>query len=58
MSFLVDVLSVMMDLGANGHILCFVSQFRVWYELLKGKVKYMFIPTKKENVLMSDDPPT
>lgn len=52
MSVIINVLSVVMDLGDHGHIFCFVLKFKPWYELWKEVMD----SAKLDYVLMSEDP--
>lgn len=54
----VDDMSVVIDLGAHGHILCSALQFKTWYEPLKGEIEDVVDRTNEEDVLMSNRPPT
>lgn len=58
MSFLVDLLSVIIYLGTHVQIVCFALQFKTWYELLNVEMDDVVDLTRKEEELMSDDSPT
>lgn len=56
MKVLVGVLSIVMDLGVQGHILYPGRQFKTTNELIVGEIEEVVDPTKEEDLLMLDDP--
>lgn len=58
MNVTVDLLSVLVYLWRDRHIFHSPFLFNIWHKLLKERIKDVLNPTKKEDVLISDNPAT